>query len=174
MSRLRISHPLRTLFVEGYTPRFSRSDIRHSVNRREMLWIRRKALGVALRQWVATILLLIGIFSATLLPFTRAIAITVDGSSFGVQATLLGISGLCLWAAIAWWYRVYRGVIPGLLLQIDRCGFCGNGLNSRHKKAPPRGFSARSATCTECGAEWSPSMRIGFVEGAASSHRHAA
>ena len=174
MSRLRISHPLRAFVVEGYTPRFSRSDIRHSVNRREMIWIRRKALGVAIRQSAAMVMLLTGVFSATLLPFTRDIAISVGGTSFGVQATLLGISAVCTWGACAWWYRAYRGVIPGLLLQIDRCGFCGNGLNSRQKKTSHRSHSAKSSTCTECGAEWSPSMRIGFVEGAISTQRRAA
>ena len=174
MSRLRISHPLRSLFVEGYTPRFSRSDIRHSVNRREMLWIRRKAFGVAIRQSGPLVMLLIGVFSATLLPFALDIAISVGGTAFGVQATLLGISAVLIWGAGGWWYRAYRESIPGLLLHIDRCGFCGNGLNSRRKKTSARGISPRSSICTECGAEWSPSMRIGLVEGAISTHRHAA
>ena len=174
MSRLRISHPFRAFVVEGYTPRFSRSDIRHSVNRREMLWLRRKAFGVAIRQSAPLIMFLTGVFSATMLPFSRDIAISVGGTSFGVQASLLGISAAFIWGACALWYRAYREVIPGLLLQIDRCGFCGNGLHSRRKKTPSRGVSSKSSTCTECGAEWSPSMRIGFVEGAISTHRHAA
>ncbi len=169
-----MTQPFRAFLIEGYTPRFSRSDIRHSVNRREMLWIRKKAFTIAARQWVATVMALSAVFALTLLPFTRPIAISVGGSSAGVQATLIGSSALFLIGACVWWHRVYRGVIPGLLLQIDRCGFCGNGLASRGKRTGAKALQVKSAICTECGAEWAPAMRIGFAEGSMCDRRHAA
>ena len=141
----------------------STSDIRFSLETREHGWLRRRALAVAISNRVALILASSSVLFLVMLPFTEKIARFVGFTPATTQIMLLGIAGVLLLMAAALWRNAYRWAMPGLLLQIDRCGCCGTSLNSRRLVDDAKPTATLSARCTECGVDWSSGARVGFV-----------
>ena len=120
--------------------------------------MRKNAFQAARRDSVAAMLGGIGCLVLVMLPFTTEISRAFQASQTVVFSTILvlGLAG-CV-AGFARWRSRYAWAIPGLLLQINRCGCCGAGF-------PKRGKSwTVNSCCPECGLAWSPLARLGPLD----------
>ena len=140
------------------------SDIRYSLGSRERGWLRRHAFAVAFGHKAAALLGVSSVLCLVLLLVSEVIARTLGLHQTTLLATFLGLAASLLLLAGIMWCSAYRWALPGLLLQIDRCGCCGNALASRRKANNAFPTANLPARCSECGAEWSPGIRVGFIE----------
>lgn len=140
------------------------SDIRYSLSSGERGWLRRRAFAVAFGHKAAALLGASSVLCLVLLPITEVIARTLGLQQTTLMTTFLALAASMLLLAGVMWCSAYRWALPGLLLQIDRCGCCGNALGSRRKANNAFPTANLSARCSECGAEWSPGIRVGFIE----------
>ena len=100
---------------------------------------------------------------AVMLPFTESIGFALGATeSFTRNTLLIGTGAFLLMAAILW-RNAYRWAMPGLLLQIDRCGCCGMKLDSRRKLQGAMPTASLTSRCTECGTDWSAGTRVDYV-----------
>lgn len=141
-----------------------RSDIRYALESRERGWLRRRAFTAAFGNRTAGLLATTCILFMLLLPLTEIISRTLGMKQSTLFMTFLVLAGSLLLLAIGFWRSTYRWAVPVLLLQIDRCGCCGNSLASRRKANGALPTTNLSARCSECGAEWSAGIRVGYVD----------
>ncbi|MCH2162284.1 MAG: hypothetical protein MK085_10475 [Phycisphaerales bacterium] len=134
------------------------ADIRDALSPRELRWMRRNAFQAARRDPVAAALAGIGCMVLVLMPFTAEISQFLKMSQAGIAwcGLVVGL-GFCL-AGLARWRSRYVWAVPGLLLQINRCGCCGAGFAKRDASW------ASNSRCPECGVGWSPLARLAPME----------
>ena len=143
----------------------SGSDIRCSLDARELGWLRRRAMASALANRWALCCASLSLLNLVLLPFGEMIAHSFVASHAITQIVLIGIAGFFLVLASLIWRSTYRWAMPGLLLQMDRCGCCGMKLDSRRRVDGAMPTASLTSRCSECGTDWSSGNRVGFVVG---------
>jgi hypothetical protein len=140
------------------------SDINNALEKRSRAWIRRHALAAALAHRGAGILAVLSVFVIAAIPFATPIARSLVMPRDWVFAVMAASAAGFLIATSLVWRSTYRWAMPSLLLQLDRCGCCGNPLASPHEDTRAIAAIQRGVRCSECGAEWSSGLRIGHVE----------
>ena len=150
------------------------SDINHALESHSRRWIRRHAVVTASGHRGAIVLGLLSILSAFAMLYTQPIAFSLGTSTWWVSGISLVISGGLLIAAFLVFRHAYRWAKPSLLLQLDRCGCCGNPLKSSPDEAGNQHCSLHQARCTECGVEWSSGLQMTHVASQLQRHCNAA
>ena len=122
--------------------------------------MRKNAFQAARRDSVGALFTGLGSLILVMLPFTTEIARAFQATQVVVFSTILALGLVGCLAGLLRWRSRYAWAIPGLLLQINRCGCCGAGF-------PKRGSSwTANSCCPECGLAWSPLARLGPLDNA--------